>query len=61
LTFLLIVATRGFRENFGWVKNSKIDFSLARNTIAACGKVIKMTFKEASCPSSGFGGEEMES
>jgi len=21
------------RENFGWVKNSKIDFSLARNTI----------------------------
>jgi len=21
------------RENFGWVKNSKIDFSLARNTM----------------------------
>jgi len=24
------------RENFGWVKNSKIDFSLARNTIVMC-------------------------
>jgi len=34
------------RENFGWVQNSKIDFSLARNTIV--GGQYKVTIGQSA-------------